>query len=135
LPSQTIEESASWGAYLEAEDDDLPNTWLSFGLVSGPPGVAVEAASGRVYWTPSEIQGSSTYEIMVQVTDSGEPALSATNSITVTVNEVNTAPVIAAIPDQTVDELTTLVVNVSATDADLPANQLTYSCSNRRRAQ
>jgi len=47
-------------------------------------------------------------------------------SFTVIVNEVNTAPVIAAIPDQKVDELTTLVVNVSATDADLPANQLTY---------
>jgi len=62
----------------------------------------------------------------VRVTTTGYRSLSATASFTVIVNEVNTAPVIAAIPDQTVDELTTLVVNVSATDADLPANQLTY---------
>jgi hypothetical protein len=46
------------------------------------------------------------------------------------VNEVNTAPVLAAIGAQTIDELKTLTVSNPATDADLPANTLTYQLVN-----
>ena len=42
-------------------------------------------------------------------------------TITVTVNEVNVAPVLAAIGDKTVDELTLLTFTATATDADLGA--------------
>jgi RHS repeat-associated protein len=38
-----------------------------------------------------------------------------------------TAPTLNAIPDKSVDELTSLVFNVSATDADLPNDALTFS--------
>ena len=63
----------------------------------------------------------------MRVTDSGTPAKSDTKSFKVTVNEVNTPPALAAIPDKSVDELAILSFTASATDADLPANVLTYS--------
>jgi hypothetical protein len=48
-------------------------------------------------------------------------------TITVTVTEVNQAPTLAEIPDHVVDEGKLLAVQLAATDADLPANTLTYS--------
>ena len=60
------------------------------------------------------------------VTDDGSPALSATNTFTVVVSEVNTAPMLASIADQTMAELATLTVTNAATDSDLPANGLSY---------
>src|SRR5205814_2559793 len=53
--------------------------------------------------------------------------LCPTNSFTVTVTEVNLAPVLSVPADQTIDEQTTLSVSASATDADLPANTLTFA--------
>src|SRR5439155_18261869 len=80
-----------------------------------------------IHWTPSEVQGPSTNTITTVVTDNGVPPLSATNSFKVIVNEVNDAPVLTVPTDRTVTELSTLTVTNSASDADLPANTLTFS--------
>src|SRR5256885_1310902 len=48
-------------------------------------------------------------------------------SRTVTVNEVNLAPVLTVPADQTINEQTTLNVSASAIDADIPANTLTFA--------
>ena len=64
----------------------------------------------------------------VRVTDNGTPARCSTpKTITITVDEVNVAPVLAAIGDQSVDEGCELTFTATATDADLPANTLTFS--------
>jgi hypothetical protein len=52
--------------------------------------------------------------------------LSATNSFTVTVNEVNVPPVLPAQTNRTIGVLTTLIVTNTATDSDIPPNPLTY---------
>ena len=49
-------------------------------------------------WTPSEAQGPSTNTFTTVVTDSGAPSKSTTNSFVVTVNEVNSAPVLPPAP-------------------------------------
>jgi hypothetical protein len=54
------------------------------------------------------------------------PALSTTNSFTVTVLETNTAPIMGEIPYQIVAESTVLVVTNSAIDSDVPSNNLNY---------
>src|SRR5207247_2649457 len=101
---------------------------LTFSLVSGvPSGMTIDSVTGILNWTPTEAQGPSTNVIRVIVTDNGAPALSATNAFTVFVTEVNSAPSLAAIADQTIAEGTLLTVTPSATDADLPANILTFS--------
>src|SRR5437588_7929786 len=64
--------------------------------------------------------------ITVKVTDNGAPLLSATNSFTVVVREVNSAPVLTVPADQTINELSTLVVTNMASDADLPTNTLSF---------
>ena len=61
------------------------------------------------------------------VTDNGSGLLADSETFNITVGEVNLAPVLAAIGNQTVDELTALSFTASATDADLPANTLSYS--------
>src|SRR5206468_7319037 len=61
------------------------------------------------------------------VTDNGVPALSATNSFTIVVNEVNSWVVLTVPPNKTIHGLATLVVTNTATDPDLPANTLTFS--------
>ena len=43
------------------------------------------------------------YSITVRVTDDGAPSLDDSETLTITVNEVNVAPVLAAIGDQSVD--------------------------------
>jgi hypothetical protein len=53
--------------------------------------------------------------------------LSTTNSYQIIVNEVNIAPVLAAIDDQIVDPGLTVSFTAIATDADAPTNTLTFS--------
>ena len=78
-------------------------------------------------WTPTEAQGPGVYPVTVRVTDNGTPTLSDFETIPITVDEVNQAPVLAAIGNQSVDESALLSFTATATDADLPANTLTYS--------
>src|SRR5205823_9143226 len=73
--------------------------------------------------------GPSTNTFTTIVTDNGSPPLSATNSFTVVVNEVNCAPVLPGTTNYTINELTALTVTNTATDSDLPANTLSYTLS------
>src|SRR5207342_3247466 len=122
----TINELVAFSASASATDADLPANNLTFALVSGPSGLTVSPA-GAIAWTPTEAQGPGTYPVQVKVTDSGTPALSVTNSFTLTVNEVNVAPVLTVPFDQTLRALSTLSESASATDSDLPANSLTFA--------
>ena len=124
--SQTISELVAFSANATATDADLPANTLTFALVSGPSGLTVSTA-GAIAWTPTEAQGPGTYPVQVKVTDSGTPALSVTNSFTLTVNEVNVAPVLTVPGNQTISELVAFSANATATDADLPANTLTFA--------
>ena len=83
-------------------------------------------ANGIITWTPSEAQGPGVYIITTVVSDNGIPPGTATNSFIVTVEEVNTAPVLPAQTNLTIGALTTLIVTNTATDSDIPPNPLTY---------
>ena len=113
-----------------ASDGDSPANGLSYQLLSAPAGAAIDAA-GQITWIPAESQGPSMSVITTVVTDDGVPALSATNSFHVIVDEVNTAPTFIGTPvDRVVSELTELIVTNAATDGDDPVNSLTYSLVN-----
>jgi hypothetical protein len=75
-------------------------------------------------WTPSEAQGPGVYSVTVRVIDG---IASTERSFTVTVNEVNAAPVLPTIGTQSLDEGRTFTLNTAATDPDLPANTLSYT--------
>jgi hypothetical protein len=126
IANQTVPELQALGLQLSAADSDLPANTLTYFLVSGPAGLTVSPA-GLLTWTPSEAQGPSTNQVTVAVKDDGQPSLSATQSFQVVVAEVNTVPVLAAISNQTGPPAQTFSLTLSATDADLPANTLTFT--------
>ena len=98
--------------------------------VSTNPSPVIDA-NGVITWTPSESQGPGVYIITTVATDNGAPPVSATNSFTVVVNEVNLPPVfVATPPDRTNTVLTTMTVPNPATDPDIPPNPLTYMLLN-----
>jgi hypothetical protein len=98
--------------------------------LENPPTGANIDTNGVITWTPGETQGPGVFTLKTIVADNGLPQLKTTNSFTVTVNEVNLAPVLPTQTDRTVSELILLTVTNTATDADLPANVLTYSLEN-----
>jgi len=77
------------------------------------------------YESPADLDGNNVYEVAVQVSD-GNGGMDG-QAISVTVTNINDAPVLGAIGDQNVDELSTLTFTATATDSDLPADTLTYS--------
>lgn len=119
-----------------ATDVDLPAQELEFSL-SGtvPAGAAIDPTSGVFTWTPTVDQiGEHTFGVWVvdPYFDlySFPPVGYDAQSITVTVvaaADENTAPVLAPIGDKSVAEGTQLAFTASATDADIPADTLTFS--------
>jgi hypothetical protein len=126
--NRTVAEGVLMTATGTATDSDTPAQTLTFSLDATPPaGVTINSANGVVSWTPTEAQGPGTHFLTVKVTDDGEPALSATTTMTVIVSEVNSAPVLAPIADQTNSPNSTIAFTASATDADEPVQDLSYS--------
>lgn len=108
-----------------ASDVDLPVNALTYSLdaTSVSNGMTIDASSGAFNWTPDELQNG-TYSVTVTVNDG---VLETNETINITVSEVNVAPVLASIGDQNTDEGVELTFVASATDVDLPLNNLTYS--------
>jgi pectin methylesterase-like acyl-CoA thioesterase len=69
-----------------ATDPDVPAQTLTYSLLAGPAGSAVDSGSGNFTWRPTTAQANSSNPVSVVVTDNGTPNLSATNSFNVTVN-------------------------------------------------
>ncbi len=112
-----------------ATDNDIPALPLSYTLTvtNALTGGAVTNASistnGVITWTPTEAQGPSTNTFTTIVSDG---SLSATNSFTVTVNEVNTAPTLPVQSNLIISGTTPIVVTNTASDSDIPVNPLGY---------
>ena len=89
---------------------------LTYGLEGGPAGASMNPATGEFEWTPTEIQDGGH---VVTVTVSDRDGRTGSQDVVVMVREVNTAPTLGEIPDQTVDASSALAFNASATDGDL----------------
>jgi RHS repeat-associated protein len=126
IADQTVDELVNVMVRVAATDPDFPTNKLTFTLLPGAPGGMFISGSGVVVWTPGEAQGPSTNLVSVKVTDDSTPRLSATVQFFITVNEINLPPVMEPVPDQQVDEFSELLVQLVATDTDLPANSLGF---------
>jgi glucuronoarabinoxylan endo-1,4-beta-xylanase len=81
-----------------AADPNLPPQTLSFDLLNGPVNATLATVSGTngvFTWRPPVSLAGTTNPVSVQVTDSGNPSLSATNRFKVIVNSL-TPPVLGA---------------------------------------
>jgi len=112
-----------------ATDADIPAQTLIFSLEDGttghvPTGASINPSTGVFTWTPTEAQGPGGYTFDVCVSDG---IAIVCETITVTVYEVNLAPVLEPIGDQEIDELETLNFTAIATDSDIPVQTLIFS--------
>ncbi len=126
IGDQAVDEGVALEFTATANDVDLDT--LTFSLDDGtsgsvPAGAAISAA-GAFAWTPTEAQGFGSYTFDVCVSDG---SLDDCETIEVVVAEVNVAPILAPIGSQVVDEGSTLMLDVDASDDDLPANTLAFS--------
>jgi hypothetical protein len=122
-----VNEGALASLDFDGSDSDIPVQSLTFTLVSGPTGATVHPNTGQFSWQTNESHGPGTYPVTVRVTDDGAGLLSDDTTFNVIVAEVNQAPTLSAIQDQTVTQGVMLQLTATATDPDLPANTLTYS--------
>ena len=131
IGSKSVNELSLLSFTASATDDGLPSGTLTYSLAAGtsgavPSGAAINSSTGAFTWTPTEAQGPGSYTFDVCVSDG---SLSDCETITVTVAEVNTAPVITESDPQalTVVEDTPTTLTLHATDSD--GNTLTWSIS------
>jgi flagellin-like protein len=125
IGDKAVNELAELSFTATATDSDIPAQTLTFSLGGGAPtGASIDPSTGVFTWTPAEAQGPDAPSITIIVSDG---IAQDSETITVTVDEVNVAPVLGTIGDKSVDEGTELSFTATASDADLPANTLTYS--------
>lgn len=126
---KTVAEGDTLALAAGATDPDLPGDTLTWSLVGAPAGAAIDASTGAFTWTPSEAQGPGAHTFAVVVTDAGSPPASDSETITVTVTEVNARPLLDAIPDAANGEGDTVSVRPTGIDPDIPADTLTWSAA------
>ncbi|MGH7681629.1 MAG: putative Ig domain-containing protein, partial [Candidatus Eiseniibacteriota bacterium] len=127
IGNRTIDESVRAVFTAIATDPDYGQT-RTFTLDAGAPaGASINPLTGVFIWTPTDAQGPGSYPVTVRVTDNGTPPLSDFEAITITVHDVNAAPVLALIGSKTVLPMVALTFTASATDPDIPVNTLTFS--------
>ena len=130
IGNQTVDELVELAFTATATDADLPANTLTFSLGDAAPTAwhAIDPTRVPSAGPRPKPRDLATYDVTVTVTTASRPM---TETITITVNEVNVAPVLDPIGDQSVDELVELAFTATATDADLPANTLTFSLGRR----
>ena len=122
IDDQTVNEFVELTFTATASDDDS----LTFSFDGTFPSGAAITDDGNFTWTPTESQDGD-HTITVQVTDG---SLTDSETLTVTVNEVNVAPVLNTIGDKGTSELVELTFTATASDTDVVdnvVNTLTFS--------
>jgi hypothetical protein len=104
---------------------DLDDDPLTYSASNLPSGASFDPTTRTFSWTPSYDQVGTYPNVHFEVSDGH---LTDFEDITITVNDVNRAPVLNPIGDKTVDEGQTLTFTISASDLD--DDPLTYSASN-----
>jgi serralysin len=117
-----------------ATDADVPPQTITFSIVGGVDqsrfsitgGGALSFIAAPNFEAPSDSNSDNVYVVTVQASDGVGGTATQTINVTVTpVNEFN--PVFTSTNTASVPENTTAVKTVTATDADLPAQTITFS--------
>ncbi|HEX7151336.1 MAG TPA: cadherin domain-containing protein [Thermoanaerobaculia bacterium] len=103
---------------------------LTFAITGGNTNgaFAINGATGQITVANSaalDFETTPVFSLTVSATDNGAPVLSASNTITINLTDVNDAPVITSAASANVPENTNAVLTVTATDQD--GQTVTYS--------
>ncbi len=127
-----LDENATSGtvAAVSATDDDVLQT-LSYSIASGNIGAAFSIDNSGVITISNsaalDFETNPSFNLIVDVSDSGTPSNETSENLTITLTDVNEAPVLSAIGDQMGTEQSELTFAANASDEDLPANTLQFS--------
>lgn len=119
----SVEEDTAANFFLPGSDPDGPVEYALLAQTANGALSGLDTNTGAVTYTPAaDFFGADEFSYLVS-----DGSLSATGTVSITVLPVNDPPVFAhAPPDATVAAGDTLAVTNSATDADTPANDLSY---------
>ena len=120
-PETVAREDEPYAYALQATD--LNDDPLTFVLVSGPEGMAVDPQTGLLSWTPTQ-QDLGVFQVEIRVDDDG--GASGGQSFSLTVLNTNDPPAITSLPDTTAVEDSLYTYAPVATDPD-PADSITFS--------
>ena len=96
IGNRTVNVGQTVAFTVSATDTDKPPQTLTFNLLSGPANATLDPASGNFSWRPDVSQSDTTNTILLKVSDSGVPVLSATQSFTTIVTSL-TPPAISSV--------------------------------------
>ncbi|RJP75880.1 MAG: tandem-95 repeat protein, partial [Desulfobacteraceae bacterium] len=127
IGDKTISENSTLSFTILAVDPDDKDK-LTYAATSDelPSGWKFDAGKRKFTWTPDS-DDSGSYDVTFTVTDDGKPSRSDSETITITVLNVNNSPVLSSIGDKMLNENETLSFTLSATDPD--GDDLTYSAT------
>lgn len=126
IGGKTVNEGQLLQFTVSASDyDGNPLTYSASNL---PAGASFDPASRVFTWTPSYSQAGTYSNVLFAVADNGAPPLQDSEAITISVVNVNRAPVLSAIGGKSVNEGQLLQFTVSGTDPD--GDGLTFAASN-----
>jgi len=126
VAKQTVNENEALKVTLVASVKGAPENTLKYGIIAGPPGSKINPKTGVFSWKPTEAQGPQTYKVELGVKTTGTQKAQASRKFSIDVEEVNEAPVVLDVGDQTVAAGETLSIVVRGTDPDKPAKDLEY---------
>jgi hypothetical protein len=131
IPLQTVNEMLQLTVTNIATEPNIHATTSGWGLINPFPGMSI-TAGGIFTWTPSQNQSPSTNTVTVVVTNNDvfdlvNPTLTATNTFTVVVKEVNQPPVLPAIPLQSVAVGGAINITNTATEPNIHATTIGYA--------
>jgi hypothetical protein len=124
--ARSLDEGQTLQFTATATDSDAGQQ-LSYSLVGAPAGALINPGTGAFSWTTAEADGPGQYSFTVRVTDNGVPPRLDAETITVTVRELNNAPILDPVNDRTIEEGSALLFTATARDADLPLQALRYT--------
>jgi serralysin len=130
----SVSENSTAVTTVTATDADVPSQLLTYSIVGGADAArfAINSSTGELTFVaapdfdlPADSGADNVYNVTVQASDGG---LVSTQDVAVTIIPVNdNTPVITSIGNPSISENSTIVTTVTATDADLPSQPLTYS--------
>jgi VCBS repeat-containing protein len=121
-PVTSATEDSLYSYDVNASDPDVGDT-LTYSLTTAPSGMTINASTGLISWTPTNVQVGS-HSVTVRVQDAA--LAQATQSFTVSVLNANDPPTITSTPVTVATEDAAYSYDVNATDPDA-GDTLTYS--------
>lgn len=127
IGNRQIAEGQTLQFTISATDPD--GNGLTYSTGNLPEGASFNPITRIFSWTPTFDQAGNYTDILFKVSDDDpDNPLTTTESITITVNNINRPPDFAPIGDKSIQEGATMQFTVTATDPD--GNNLTYSANN-----